>query len=70
MVAIKAHFDGRALIPEEPVELPCDRVLIVHVDTESGPPADESVLCPVLIPSNPEAARRLICDPESGLENF
>lgn len=70
MVAIKVHFDGRSLIPEEPVELPQDRTLIVLVDTESGCPLSESSLRPVLTPSNPEAAKRLISDPESGLENF
>ena len=70
MVALKAHFDGSVLIPEEPVELPCDRVLIVHVDTERSFVRDESFLRPVLTPSDPDAARRLINDPESGLENF
>lgn len=70
MVAIKARFDGKALIPEQPVELPRDRTLIIHVETEARPEADESLLQPVLTPSDSDAARKLIDDPESGLENF
>jgi hypothetical protein len=70
MVAIRARFDGKALIPEQPVELPRDRTLIVHVEAEMHPLADDSLLRPVLVPSDPEAARRLIHDAESGLENF
>jgi len=70
MVAIRARFDGRALIPEKPVELPRDRILIVHVEAEGSHPPGESFLRPVLTPSDREAARRLICDPESALENL
>ena len=70
MVPIKAHFDGKALIPDEPVDLPRDRTLILHVETEAAPSAGEPMLRPVLVPSDPEAARRLIHDVESGLENL
>ncbi len=31
MRAIKAHFDGRVIIPDEPVEFPRDRTLLIHV---------------------------------------
>jgi len=70
MVAFRARFDGRALIPEQRVELPRDRTLIIHVETETTATSDESFLRPVLIPADSEAARRLIHDPESGLENL
>jgi hypothetical protein len=70
MVAIRVRFDGRALTPEEPVDLPRDRTLIIHVEAEAQASPDESFLRPVLVPSDPEAARRLIHDAESGLENF
>lgn len=70
MVAIKARFDGRALIPEQPVDLPRDRTLIIHVEAEANVLPDETFLRPVLVPSDPAAARRLIHDAESGLENF
>ena len=69
MVAIRARFDGKVLIPEEPVELPRDRTLIVHVQTETAGNRDASFLRPLLFPSDPEAAKRLISDVESGLEN-
>ena len=70
MVEIRAHFDGRALIPDQPVELPRDRTLIVQVEAETPCLANESFLQPVLVPSDQDAARRLIRDVESGLENF
>jgi hypothetical protein len=30
---LKGHFDGRAIIPEGPVDLPRDRRLIIQIDT-------------------------------------
>jgi hypothetical protein len=70
MVAIRVRFDGKALIPENPVELPQDRTLIVHVEGGSDRPVDKPVLRPVVTPSDPDATRRLIQDPESAAENF
>lgn len=70
MVAIRARFDGKALIPEQPVELPRDQTLIIHVETEATFVPDESFLKPVLAPSDPEAARKLIQDVEAGMENL
>ena len=64
MVAIRARFDGIALILEQPVESPRDRTLIIHGEAETQPLPDESFLRPVLVPSDPDAARRLIHDPE------
>jgi len=72
MVAIRVHFDGKALIPEGPVDLPRDRTLIVHVDTDvedHGSGYDNAALRAVVAPSDPDAARRLIEDAEIGLEN-
>jgi hypothetical protein len=31
MVAIKGHFDGRVIFPDEPVNLPANQRLIVHL---------------------------------------
>jgi hypothetical protein len=70
MTTIKAHFDGKALIPEEPVELPQGCTLIVHVAADQERTPVPTVLRPVLFPSDPVAARRLIHDTEEGLENF
>lgn len=33
MTAIKAHFDGRVLVPDEPLNLPVNRALTVYVDS-------------------------------------
>lgn len=70
MMAIRARFDGKALIPEQPVDLPRDRTLIIHVEAESDHARDAAFLQPVVVPSDPEAARRLIHDVESSLENL
>jgi hypothetical protein len=32
MTVIKAHFDGRVLVPDEPVELPVNQPLRVYVE--------------------------------------
>jgi hypothetical protein len=31
MVAVKAHFDGKVIVPDEPVDLPKDQPLIVQI---------------------------------------
>ena len=43
MTVLKAHFDGKVLIPDEPVELPVGCALEVHVRPlkERTPPATE-----------------------------
>lgn len=33
MVAIRGHFDGRFIVPDEPVQLPVNQRLILHVET-------------------------------------
>lgn len=41
MVAIRGHYDGKAIIPDEPVDLPRNQALLIHVESvpPSGPPA-------------------------------
>jgi hypothetical protein len=40
VVALKGHFDGKVIVPDEPVALPIDQPLIVRVDTiPAGSPA-------------------------------
>jgi hypothetical protein len=34
---LKAHFDGRVLVPDEPVDLPVNCALEVHVLTQEAP---------------------------------
>lgn len=33
MIAFSAHFDGKVIVPEHPVDLPVDRPFVVHVET-------------------------------------
>ena len=35
MVAIRGHFDGKVFIPDEPVDLPANRPLVLHVEVPS-----------------------------------
>ena len=35
VVKIRCHFDGKSIVPDEPVNLPTDQPLIVHV--QRGP---------------------------------
>jgi hypothetical protein len=37
MIAFSAHFDGKVIVPEQPVDLPRDRPFVVHVETFGGP---------------------------------
>jgi hypothetical protein len=32
VVAIKGHFDGKVFVPDEPVDVPQNRPLILHVE--------------------------------------
>ena len=37
MITIHAHFDGAAIIPDEPVDLPLGRRLVVSIDPDQSP---------------------------------
>jgi len=42
MTKLRAHFDGKVLVPDEPVDLPLNRELEIHVDVvEGGVPAEQ-----------------------------
>jgi len=50
MVAIRGHFDGKVFVPDEPVDLPRDRKLILHIE-----PLEDAVSAPVQSrPSTPD----------------
>jgi hypothetical protein len=36
LIAFNAHFDGKVIVPEQPVDLPLDRPFVVHVETPAG----------------------------------
>ena len=37
MLTIRCHFDGKVLIPEEPIELPEGEPLVAHVERSAKP---------------------------------
>jgi hypothetical protein len=38
MISIHAHFDGKVIVPDEPLNLPSGEPLIVRVEPVSGTP--------------------------------
>ncbi|MGD0092477.1 MAG: DUF2281 domain-containing protein [Planctomycetota bacterium] len=45
MIAIKAHYDGKCLVPDEPLELPPGKPLLVQVEVAPDlPPSEKRVL--------------------------
>jgi hypothetical protein len=44
-MTVNAHFDGKAIIPDEPIDLPPNQALIVQIESvETRETADESAL--------------------------
>lgn len=44
-MTVNAHFDGRAIIPDEPLDMPPNQALIVHIErVEPHEPVEESAL--------------------------
>ena len=41
MVAFKAHFDGKVIVPEEPLNLPVNQRLIVQVQPAEAATSDD-----------------------------
>ena len=46
MIAVKAHFDGKVIVPEEPVDLPMGQPLVVKIKVlkKSKKPEKKSAL--------------------------
>ena len=40
MIAFNAHFDGKVIVPEHPVDLPVDRAFVVHIETSRNPESE------------------------------
>jgi hypothetical protein len=45
-MTVNAHFDGRVIVPDEPLDLPPNQPLIVQIEpvSGSGEPVEESAL--------------------------
>jgi hypothetical protein len=48
MTVLKAHFDGKVLVPDEPVNLPMNCALKLHVETVPGAAPRETPLLRLL----------------------
>ncbi len=44
MVAFKGHFDGRVIVPDEPVTIPLDRQLTFNVEVGADSPQNPITL--------------------------
>jgi hypothetical protein len=40
MVAFRGHFDGKVFVPDEPVDLPRNQQLVLHVEIPTEHPAN------------------------------
>ena len=74
MAAIKAHFDGRVFVPDEPVPLrPGERVVIQRLgeaQPDRAPEADVSFVRKLNIDLDARSLREIVGDPELSIENF
>jgi len=37
MTTIRAHYDGKSFVPDEPVDIPADERVILHFESSSPP---------------------------------
>lgn len=51
MVAIKSHFDGKVFVPDEPVDFPRGRRLILHIESAEAPGTESRLISPSEVPS-------------------
>ena len=74
MTAIKAHFDGRVFVPDEPVALKPGERVVVQAEAESvsekEDTTDVSFLRKLDIHLDPKVLREIVEDPELSIENF
>jgi hypothetical protein len=74
MPVIKARFDGRVFVPDEPVPLRLGEPVVVQpaatIETGQTRPPDVSVLRKLDIDLDQRSLREIIDDPELRIENF
>lgn len=37
-MTVNAHFDGRVIVPDEPLDLPANQAVVLHIEKVSIPP--------------------------------
>jgi hypothetical protein len=50
---IRAHFDGKVIVPDEPLDLRPDQALIVHLETLKAEPGESALTVPIWEGSSP-----------------
>ena len=71
ITTIRAHFDGKFIVPDEPVNLPFNRPLTVRVEETPAPaPTSRAALKwqPLNLPVNAELSRAIAEEPEFDIE--
>jgi hypothetical protein len=84
MTTVNAHFDGKMIVPEGPVDLPIGKPLRVHVEAVDDDGASEAVQAgasqhksvtpaprrfqPLDIQIDPELSHAIALDPEFNIE--
>jgi len=38
-MTVNAHFDGYVIVPDEPLDLPPNQAVVLHIEAVSSPPA-------------------------------
>jgi hypothetical protein len=64
MIAIKGHFDGRVIVPDEPVDLPRDQTFTIRIDTSPtespAPSSRKAALMSLAGTMTPEEGRAMM----------
>ena len=42
MISIQAHYDGKVIVPDEPVDLPCDQTLVIRIEPVEPSPEGQA----------------------------
>lgn len=70
MTTIKAHFDGRVVVPDEPLNIPSDRPLRVSIELVDADHDENLLLEPLIIGLDPATSRAIAEDPAFAAENL
>jgi hypothetical protein len=69
---ILAHFDGKVLVPDEPVDVPIGTPLRLHVEavTKDATRSSDQLLSPVIVGLDADLAQAIAIDPTFDAENM
>lgn len=64
MIAIRAHYDGKYLVPDEPLQLPRDKPLKVQIDLEQTEASDDGGQVSAFLKELADLAEAMPADPQ------